>query len=96
MTTPQSKIRAAKHCGSIMDNRRSSPRRENTNQNAANEMNGSPSDRGGLTYGMNRYNTLKVNNNVIINIPHDMICLKPKIWTGDYIAACQPYLPAFK
>ena len=95
MTTPWSKNCASKHCNNIMDIRRTSPRRVNMNQKAANEMNGSPSDDDGPTAGINRYDTPKVNDDGMIIIPRDVIRPKPKTWTENYIATCLPYRPAF-
>ena len=90
------RICAYKHCDIFsLDNRRTSPRRGNMNRNAANEMNGSPSDHHGPTDRLIRYNTPKVNEDGMIIIPRDVIRPKPKTWSEYYIAACLPYRPAF-
>ena len=57
------------------------------NQNTADEMNGSPSDRDGPVDGINRYDTPKVNDDGMIIILRDVIHLKPQTWTEDYITA---------
>ena len=88
-------IRSRFHCDNILDNRLTSPRRGNMNQNVANEMNGSPYDRHGPTDQINRYDTPKVNDDCMIIIPQDVIRPKSKSWTKDYIAACLSYCPVF-
>ena len=89
------RIRASNPCDTIFDNRQTSPRRGNMNENAANEMNGSPSDRHGPANRINRYGTPKVNDDGMIIIPRDVISMKPKKWSKDYIAVCLPYRPVF-
>ena len=58
-------------------------------------MNVSPFKDNGLTAGIIRYDTPKVNNDGMIIIPQDMVFPKPNTLTQDYIAACLPYHPVF-
>ena len=63
------------------------------NQNAAMEINVSSSNDDGLTAGIKKYDTPKVNHNGVIIIPRDVICLKPETYPRTTLLCVYSIVP---